>query len=403
MPATADPNAGRTTTTAYTAGTEPAVSGGLTPPGLVAAVTDPRGGKSTYTYYSTGDVAKTTDPVGLSTTYQYDELGRSTSRTELSDSFPAGLTTTTTYDGMSRPATIVAPPTADLLSDKTHTVKTTYTYDGDGNRTRAVATDTTGGDGDRVTTVTFDTANRLETVTDPEQGKTTVGYDAYGNRASVIDTAGTKYQFKYSPRGELLETILEDWIGDPTSPSAPRDVVLESRAYDSGGRVAAITDAMGRTEKYRYHDDNRLREAYLDGYHNPDGTTRDLPLVQYTYDAAGNTTGETRGNGKSELVYTVDAAGRTTSAILDPGGLNRSVTIGYNANDDVIKETISGGGINEYDYDLMGRQISATVRNGPNPAIVTTWDRDQRGLITREISPRGKAAGAKPGGVHHHV
>ena len=139
-----------------------------------------------------------------------------------------------------------------------------------------------------------------------------------------------------------------------------------------------------------------MQETYPDDFRNPDNTRRDISLVQYTYDPAGDLSTEVRGNGKTKLAYTVDAAGRTAKTVLDPDGSNRSVVLSYNANDDVTKQVYSGGGITEHSYDALGRPTGTTVRNGSAPALVTTFNRDQRGLVTKQIDARGNAAGANP-------
>lgn len=69
----------------YTTGSEAATGGGTEPPGLLASITSPGGGITTYAYNSAGDVAKVTDPIGMVTTYTYDNLGRESSQTQTSD------------------------------------------------------------------------------------------------------------------------------------------------------------------------------------------------------------------------------------------------------------------------------------------------------------------------------
>jgi YD repeat-containing protein len=76
-----------------------ATGGGTEPAGLVASITAPGGGVTSYRYDSGGDVMQVTNPLGLVTRYTYDNLGRQLAQTQISDTYPAGLTTSYTYDG----------------------------------------------------------------------------------------------------------------------------------------------------------------------------------------------------------------------------------------------------------------------------------------------------------------
>ncbi|WP_181871399.1 LamG-like jellyroll fold domain-containing protein [Sphaerisporangium album] len=93
-PATPDFPNGRSTTYAYTDGTEAAVGGGTTPAGLLKAVTDPKGNQRKYAYTAAGDVAQVTEPTGLVSAYTYDAIGRKTSTSQISGGgqAPAPLT-----------------------------------------------------------------------------------------------------------------------------------------------------------------------------------------------------------------------------------------------------------------------------------------------------------------------
>ena len=87
-PATAACPAGCTTTHAWTKGTETAVGGGTEPAGLLASVTTPGGGITTYAYNSAGDMMQTTNPLGLVTKYTYDNIGRQLTSTQVSRHLP---------------------------------------------------------------------------------------------------------------------------------------------------------------------------------------------------------------------------------------------------------------------------------------------------------------------------
>ncbi|MFE1507986.1 LamG-like jellyroll fold domain-containing protein [Streptomyces sp. NPDC058726] len=384
----------------FTDGTEPAAGGGTTPAGLLATSTDTRGAVTRRAYTAAGDLAKVTDPRGVVTEYTYDALGRETASSVISDAHPDGVTTTTTYDGESRPLTVSGPVTTNQVTDTDHRVRTTYTYDGDGRVLTESVADLLGGDATRTTRRIFDTHGRLASLTDPEGGKETYTYDAYGRQASRTLPGERTFRYTYTALGFLATVTLADYTGDPNVPSAARDVVLDSYAYDPAGRLAEHTDAMGRTTRRTYYDDGLKAREILVGFHDPDGTTRDLVLSDRTYDAAGHLVRETTGNGKVTTTYQVDTAGRTTAEVLDPSGLARRTAYTYDAGGAVHTATLTGTGGTRaekvtYERNATGDLIKETVENG-TADLVTTYEVDDRGLVVAETSPRGNATGVDP-------
>ncbi|WP_157032505.1 LamG-like jellyroll fold domain-containing protein [Kitasatospora cheerisanensis] len=402
-PATPDFPGGRTATTTYTTGTEPAVgSTGTQPAALVATTTDVGGATTAYAYDKTGNLTRTTTPTGLVTTRTYDNLGRTTATTTTcTDCGNAAASTTTAYtwDGLGNPLTQTDPATTDAVTGTVHTRKTALTYDTDGNLTTRTVSDTTGGDASRTTTWAYNTTNNLLNKTTDPAGRTTVyTYDAYGNVTNRTDPAGTRWSYTYDGRNRLVRTGIGNYTGSPLDPVPSRAQVLEARAYDPAGRLATVTDAMGRTTHTYYNDDNTVAEVDLDAYRSPDGTQRTVVLQQNTYDAAGRLTQQTTGGGKTTVATVYDAAGRTTATTLDPGGLNRTTAYTYDAADNVLTTVLSGGGeTRETDatYNSVGQVLTQTVKNTPADSTVkNTYD--QRGLPLTTISPLGNTAGADP-------
>ncbi|WP_229848626.1 LamG-like jellyroll fold domain-containing protein [Kitasatospora griseola] len=401
-PATPDFPTGRTATVTYTAGTEPAVgSTGTQPPALLATSTDTAGATTAYAYDKTGNLTRTTAPTGLVTTYTYDNLGRrAATTTTCTDCGPAAASTTTTYtwDGLGHPLTRTDPATTDAVTGTVHTRKTTTGYDSDGNRTTQTVSDTTGGDSPRTVTWAYNTHNQLAKSTDPAGRATSYLYDAEAHPINRTDTAGTSWSYTYDGDGRLLRTGINNYTGSPLDPVPSRFQILEARAYDPAGRLATVTDAMGRTTHTYYNDDNTVAETDLDAYRNPDGTQRTVILQQNTYDAAGHLTQQTTGGGKTTVATVFDAAGRTTSTTLDPGGLNRTTAYTYDAGNNILTSVLSGGGESrEIDatYNKVGQVLTQTVKNTPADSVVkNTYD--QRGLPLTTISPLGNATGANP-------
>ncbi|WP_440072248.1 RHS repeat-associated core domain-containing protein [Streptosporangium sp. OZ121] len=398
-PATPDFPAGRSTTTTYTDGTEPAIGGGLTPAGLVESTKDARDKEITYRYNAAGDLAEQTSPSGLVVKFGYDAVGRVTSRTEVSAAHPAGVTSTFTYDGAGRLVTQTAPGVKNEVTNVTHTAKATYTYNADGDPLTETVADLTGGDAARTISYTYDAKGRVETVTDPEGGVTRSTWDNTGARVSATDQLGTVFAYGYTKRGELASTTLKNWTGSPLAPKPAQDVVLEARSYDDGGRLGGRVDAMGRKTRYTYFADNRLSEVVGDDVRlNESTTATDVVLQANTYDAAGNLTKQVTGGNKATTDYVYDAAGRLTSTTFDPAALGRKTAYTYDAVGNITKETFTGAGSartesTTYTYNALSLVDRQTVENGADD-LVTTRTYDDRGLLTATTDPRGNASGA---------
>jgi YD repeat-containing protein len=129
---TTDP-LGRVARTDYTDGTTiAAADGGFAPAGLPWRTTSPGGQVQTTTYFANGDVAQVTDPAGLVTKLAYDGLGRTVSKTEISDGYPAGLVTKAAYDKLGRVTRQTDPATRNRATGVVHTAVTTTVYNDDG-------------------------------------------------------------------------------------------------------------------------------------------------------------------------------------------------------------------------------------------------------------------------------
>ncbi|MFE3458270.1 DNRLRE domain-containing protein [Nocardiopsis aegyptia] len=392
-PATSGFPEGRSTTQTFTDGTEAAVGGGTVPAGLLLTATDAKGGTSTYAYSATGDLARVTAPNGLVDSHTYDALGRETSSTVVTDGRPDGVTTTYAYDGESRLVSTTGPATTNAVTGDSHQASTTYTYDADGRVLTETVADLAGVDEPRTTTHTYDTHGRLAVTTDAENQKETYTYDTYGHQATRTTAGGETFRYTYTPSGDLAEIVLTGYTGHPDDPQPATDVVLDSYAYDPVGRLAEHTDAMGRTTRYTYYDDGLTAQETRVGFREQDGSTRDIVLASYTYDAAGHLTRETTGNGTVTTAYETDAAGRTTAAVLDPDGLARRTSYTHDATGAVLTEALTGAGGTRtekvtYQRDATGAWTSRTVDNGTED-LTTTRVLDQRGLVLSETTPGG--------------
>ncbi|MFD4242868.1 RHS repeat-associated core domain-containing protein [Streptomyces sp. NPDC058525] len=128
---------------------------------------------------------------------------------------------------------------------------------------------------------------------------TTYAYTPAGNLASVSDTVGNKWTYKY------------DLLGQKTSQTDP-DTGTSTYAYDVFGRVVLATDSLGKSLSYTYDGLGRKSGEY-------EGTSSTDPgkkLAEWTYDtvAKGYPTSSTRFvGGANGRAYTKKINGYTTA------------------------------------------------------------------------------------------
>ena len=405
-PPTAGQPSGRTTTWTYSTGTETATGGGTVPADVLLTSTDSGNHATHYSYNNKGDLVGTQLPSGLTRSYSYDELGRRLSATETSDSYPAGVTTSYSYDKLSNLLTTTEPAVTNPITGVTHTKVTTNSYDANGNLTQTVLSDATGGDTARTTSYSYDGNDRLTATTQgagtPQASTASQSYDAMGNTATSTDPNGTVTAYTYTPRNQLWTTTVNNFIDDPTNPGTARDVIVESRAYDSQQRLGSITDALGHETDYTYYNDGLLRTTTRVGVRTPDpasGTlssaTHDVITAAYEYDPAGNRTASYDAEG-NETATAVNADNTFASSTLDPGGLNRSTATSYDAAGNPTSVTVSQPGFTDQlttsTFDNANRDTADTVHNTGGD-LTTSYGYDQRGLRTAVTDPRGYSAG----------
>ncbi|MCG5442616.1 DUF6531 domain-containing protein [Micromonospora sp. NIE79] len=399
---------GSAVTHAYTTGGEVGING-IIPPGMLASsITNAQARATTNAYYANGDLHKVTEPSGLVTEYTYDALGRRITEKVISDTYPAGVTTTITYDGHSRVATVTGPVTTDAVTGKQHQSRTVNEYDADGNPTKVTVSDLLGGDPERVTSSEYDDEGRPVRVVDPEGNETSYGYDRFGNKTTMTDANGNRYDWAYTAQNKVAEVRLRDWRSDPagTPGTGTGDyLVLHSYSYDFAGRLASDTDAMGRRLEYQYYRDDLLQKITLKDFRNPDGSKRDYVVEENTYDGAGNVTRKVGANGTQITDHKPDKSGKVESAVLDPSGVRRtnSFTYDYNGNVKQVVRTGNPSNLNwevlatsevvDYTYDDAGNVLTEKVTAGSSTRV-TSYTYDRRGLRTSVTDPRGNVSGA---------
>lgn len=366
------------------------------PAGLLTESVGVNGGVTMYEYDWRGDLVRTTDPVGLVEEFSYDGLGRPVSTTS-SDGTESYGTATYTYNDLSQVETVTYPPVTNPVTNVTHTEVVTHTYDDAGRRTGTSVSDATGGDTTRVWEWDYDPAGRLVSTTAPDGAVSLQEWDSRGDVVKVTEPGGLVLEHVYDGAHRLVETAAVGPDVDPLDEHATR-LVLESRAYDPAGRLAAVTDAMGQETAYTYYDNNlpaTVTRVHRDEHHDVVDT---VLLAELEYNEAGMLIVSTTAGGVV-TEYGYDPAGFLAWEYFDPWDVERVRVYERNLDGSVAAvesfDDASWGHRHErteYTYDLAGRLLTETVDNIGSPvatALTTSYERDVRGLVTLQTDPAG--------------
>ena len=346
----------------------------------------------TYTYDVVGNTTSVTDATGATTTYGYDNLGRQTSvtnglsvsvdytydgngnRTQMKDG--KNIRTRYEYNSQGQLISVTENYRSGETGDNDTNVKTEYTYDTNGNRTKIK--DASGHE----TTFTYDELNRLVSESDALANTTSYGYDAAGNQTSITDALGRTTSYTYNARGLLTNINYPDPDADVSysyDANGQRigmqdGVGSTSWNLDSLGRATTITDPFNQTTTYNYDlAGNRTQMGYPDG-----------KQVQYQYDDLNRMTTVTDWRNQITSYYYDDD--NRVEMILQPAGL---VTL--LERDDIgqilqMQTTQNWKSINsfEYEYDHNGNRSSVKehldIPERVPPAIAVTVT-DANGIL----------------------
>ena len=296
----------------------------------LTSFTDPNGNVTQYSYDANGNVTNVTYADGSGTTYNFDPLGDPISYVNRN-----GQPTTLTYNASGQ-------ITHETFADGSH-----YDYTYDSHNNLLTASDATG-----ITTFTYDSADRMTSVSYPNGESLTFTYDAGGRRTSMVDQSGYTVNYSYTPAGDLSQ--LADGNNQP----------IVTYHYDAARRLQEQDNANGTFTTYSYDADGNLLKVInqapggainseFDATYNllnqmvskttPDGSWT------YTYDADGQLIGAVYAStnpsiSNQNLAYNYDPAGNRTSTIIN------GITTNYTVN--AMNEYASiGGTAQQYDAD----------------------------------------------------
>ena len=321
----------------------------------VTEVTDPLGRVTKKTYDAAGNLKTLEDPAKRTTTYKYD---------------PANRLTEVSYSS-GKPATV------------------TYEYDKDGDRTKMVdGTGTTKYTYDQLDRLTesenghkevskyeYDLANEQTKITYPNKKAVTRAFDTAGRLEKVTDWSSNVTKFTYNADSEQLTTLFPTATKDKdeyayneadqmTEAKMLKETELASLVYtrDNNGQLKKTTskglpgveitentyDENNRLTKsgseYKYDAANNATTIGAGTYkYNKASQLETGPSLTYTYDELGERT-KTKPTTGSATTYGYDQAGNLTSVERPKEGEKAEIkdTYAYDGNGLRASQTISG-------------------------------------------------------------
>ncbi|MFZ5968694.1 MAG: RHS repeat-associated core domain-containing protein [Bacillota bacterium] len=333
--------------------------------------------ETVYTYDPMNRIKTITDPKKNIFTYQYDAAGN-----EIAETNAKGHTMTYGYDKLNRLVTI---------TDPNGVIITKNIYDENGNVIKQIDAKgyLSGGDDDQRygTLYTYDLANRLVKIVDPEiaalndSRKFTVEYqyNPFGQRIQETDALGHTKLYEYDNAGRLVKVT--DQLGISTS-----------FGYNPAGNKLYMVDGRGKITKYTYGAFGMLKTV----------TNADEKTVQYQYDIGKNLASMIDRNGY-ETLYTydnrdlllsksVEETGDSISYTYDEAGSRASMAdesgkslYTYDENNQLLEIKKDGVLQIRYTYDPIGNIATVTDKKGATTAY--TYDKSSR---METVSYKGK-------------
>ncbi|MGK7874026.1 MAG: RHS repeat-associated core domain-containing protein [Xenococcaceae cyanobacterium] len=369
-------------------------------------VTDVLNGTTITAYDDLGNIVAVTDSVGNTTTFAYDARNRLISETN-----ELGATRYAVYDGVGN----------QIATTDRNGRLTSFTYDALNRQTQENWLDESSNI-IRTITSTYDAANQLTAVTDPDSTYS-FGYDVNG-RLITVDNAGTTgvpnvvLTYAYDNDGNLIsvsDTIdglaggntayTYDELDRVTQITQTGDDVADKRVdftYDVIGQLESLNryaDLDGTQlvvgSNYTYDSLNRLENL------THSNTTSTVAFYDFVYDAASRITQITDVDGSTDYTYdqrdqligadhsdlsnpdesyTYDANGnRITSSLHDSGyvtGLNNRLesdgiyTYFYDLSGNLIRQTeIATGLVQEFEWDYRNRLVAVIDKDASGVEI----------------------------------
>ncbi|UIX35156.1 DUF6531 domain-containing protein [Streptomyces sp. GQFP] len=359
-------------------------------------VTDPAGGIWTDVYEA-GVLMRSYRPEGggtdrvydqnLNPTAEYDANSNKISRTfdargNLASQVTGGVTEKISFD------------TSDRLKSVTNGrgYSTSYEYDGSGDRVKTATgpagttayTYTANGQietetapGGGITRYSYTGAGLVESVTTPGGGKTTYGYDGADRLKTETDPRGNVAGANPAEYTTRYDYDAQGRLSKTTDPES----LTTGYGYDDNGNVKTVTDALGQITSYEYNKANQPIKV----------TGSDGKYSTMEYDARGNQTAAVDETGR-RTTYGYDGAGRRSSMTTPRGNVagadatKYTTTYGYDDNGNLIKSVDPTGAVTSTEYDAFDQPTKVT-----DPlSHVTLTGYDANGNVAQITDPLNK-------------
>ena len=319
-----------------------------------AVIRDANGNETTLLYDDRGNVIEETDADGNVTFREYDDPNNPDLETRIIDR--RGVVTERAYDN--RGNLTVLTEVGDQDNPLPDPVVTEFTYD---------------------------TGNRVTSISNGDNQSTTFGYDSRGNLERIRNAEGEDASFVYDGQGR--RTSFTDFNGNTTT-----------FEYASGDQPSRVTFGDGAYQEFQY---NQFGQVTFEGQYESDGTL--VEVRRTIYDASGRVVQETTGEGDDQIVVrsvsdgqlldyeaivhpdSLDANGNLTESPDTPiaDRLSRITDFDYGSRDRLIAQTDAEGGIVYFRYDTQGNRVALMDPVGN----VTTWIYDELNRIVEERDP----------------
>ena len=249
-------------------------------------------------------------------------------------------------------------------------------------------------DNDHSTTISYDTANRQELITDAKSNTITYAYDNNSNIITVteldksdLDNDNQEFTTRFAYDGLDRQIGMVDNVGN-----------INQYAYDSRNNQTISIDALGNMIRHTFDGINRLTQTtrlltdsgkgeYNEGDENvalvnvggasrrriafdqPSNFTDSITTSQ-TWDDSSRLTSQTDDNGNA-TTYVYDALNRKIKDFYADGTEHLFT---YDVHDNKIKTVDANGSVVNCNYDLLDRQVRKDISVAPTISDDTTFE-----------------------------